>query len=162
MEKCQHCPLKDNIHTCIVQKYGSTNLCDKMDPASAAYKPAWTQIIIDKSMGVPVTTAVYSPVIHPSSTDESSPSLWSMAKSAAGAAYNFVAKDHGRTTPDEVYNERIRICESCDKYDGGSGRCQMCGCFVNLKAKIPSEVCPLNKWLPLITTGKRCGSCGAK
>ena len=47
---------------------------------------------------------------------------------------------------DEVFNERISICKSCDKYKKSKQECLECGCFIPAKAKIILDSCPLNKW----------------
>lgn len=39
---------------------------------------------------------------------------------------------------------RLEICKTCDQWTGT--RCKICGCFTQLKVKIPEEKCPLNKW----------------
>lgn len=39
---------------------------------------------------------------------------------------------------------RLEVCKGCDKWTGTS--CKVCGCFVNLKVKIPEEKCPEGKW----------------
>lgn len=39
---------------------------------------------------------------------------------------------------------RLAVCHGCDKWTGTS--CKVCGCFVNLKVKIPEEKCPEGKW----------------
>ena len=39
---------------------------------------------------------------------------------------------------------RLEVCKGCDQWTGKS--CKVCGCFVNLKVKIPEEKCPLGKW----------------
>lgn len=42
--------------------------------------------------------------------------------------------------PDEVYNERLNICRSCDKLL--SGTCILCGCYVELRAAMRVRSCP--------------------
>ena len=39
---------------------------------------------------------------------------------------------------------RLAVCHGCDKWTGTS--CKVCGCFVNLKVKMPEEKCPEGKW----------------
>jgi hypothetical protein len=39
---------------------------------------------------------------------------------------------------------RLEVCKGCDQWTGKS--CKVCGCFVNLKVRIPEEKCPLGKW----------------
>lgn len=44
----------------------------------------------------------------------------------------------------EQSKARLAVCKGCDKWTGTS--CKVCGCFVNLKVKIPEEKCPEGKW----------------
>ena len=51
-----------------------------------------------------------------------------------------------------IYAERMRICKGdkkylpCPHYQKLLSRCQICGCFLKLKARISSEKCPKGKW----------------
>lgn len=47
---------------------------------------------------------------------------------------------------DNIFNERMEICKKCDKYDSNQKRCMECGCFLESKARIILESCPLEKW----------------
>lgn len=42
--------------------------------------------------------------------------------------------------------ERMKICIECDRFDATLSQCRECGCFMKAKAKMPSAVCPINKW----------------
>ena len=44
----------------------------------------------------------------------------------------------------EQSKARLAVCRGCDKWTGKS--CKVCGCYVNLKVKIPEEKCPEGKW----------------
>jgi hypothetical protein len=44
----------------------------------------------------------------------------------------------------EESKARLAVCHKCDKWTGSS--CKVCGCYVNLKVKIPEEKCPIGKW----------------
>lgn len=44
----------------------------------------------------------------------------------------------------EESKTRLAVCHGCDKWTGTS--CKVCGCFVNLKVKMPEEKCPEDKW----------------
>lgn len=46
------------------------------------------------------------------------------------------------------YRERLNICKQCEhaKYLLGRCRCDVCGCFMELKAALPSSECPAEKW----------------
>lgn len=47
---------------------------------------------------------------------------------------------------DQIAEERMDICRSCDKYIALTHQCTECGCIMNLKTKLPNASCPLNKW----------------
>lgn len=49
---------------------------------------------------------------------------------------------------DDVYERRIDLCKACDKYDPEEHRCRECGCFLEQKARIILDSCPLSKWGP--------------
>lgn len=50
--------------------------------------------------------------------------------------------------PDEVYEDRIAICKSCDKYISLLGNCSICKCFMKLKCRLATMECADNpkKW----------------
>lgn len=45
---------------------------------------------------------------------------------------------------DGVYEQRIGICEGCEKLSGPT--CMACGCYVELRAIRKSIRCPYKKW----------------
>lgn len=48
---------------------------------------------------------------------------------------------------DNVYNQRLNTCDSCEKLV--NGMCNLCGCFVLVRAIKKNMTCPypyLNKW----------------
>jgi hypothetical protein len=42
--------------------------------------------------------------------------------------------------------DRIAICKACDQLRMPGWQCKICGCFMQLKARIPMAKCPLGKW----------------
>jgi hypothetical protein len=44
------------------------------------------------------------------------------------------------------WQERIEICQVCDKFNKTWKICKECKCFMPLKTKIRWAACPLNKW----------------
>jgi hypothetical protein len=48
---------------------------------------------------------------------------------------------------EEVAAYRISICEGCEKWLSLTRQCKRCGCFMDLKTKLPHASCPLGKWL---------------
>lgn len=47
--------------------------------------------------------------------------------------------------PDEIFNKRISICNSCLNLDENR-RCASCGCPMDIKAKLDWFKCPIGKW----------------
>ena len=52
----------------------------------------------------------------------------------------------------ELWEERLEICKECDSVkmfleQFGGMVCGECGCVLNMKARIESATCPLNKWI---------------
>ena len=49
-------------------------------------------------------------------------------------------------TPQEEYEERLRICTECDSLL--NGMCGVCGCYVELRAAVQKHYCPAvqKKW----------------
>lgn len=42
---------------------------------------------------------------------------------------------------------RVSICEQCNEHFNRKTRtCNLCGCFVDRKALIPTQHCDINKW----------------
>lgn len=65
-----------------------------------------------------------------------------------------------------IQQERLAICQSCEKYDNSNPSnptCNECGCFLNIKTSWASESCPLKKWSAIATQSSGgCGGCGSK
>jgi hypothetical protein len=47
-------------------------------------------------------------------------------------------------TDQDLYDKRLSICKSCDYLS--EGMCRACGCFVELRAAIKTNVCSYDKW----------------
>lgn len=71
------------------------------------------------------------------------PGLFQMALNAARAMTRFAGSGF-KTTPAELLNERLRQCASCDYFSGL--RCRACGCFLDAKARMLHESCPIGRW----------------
>ena len=51
----------------------------------------------------------------------------------------------GKVIADEAtVSKRIETCKKCRHLD--NTRCSICGCFINVKAGLKSEKCPINNW----------------
>lgn len=45
----------------------------------------------------------------------------------------------------DSYRKRLEICKTCEHF-GTKSRCNICGCFMLVKARLASEECPKGKW----------------
>lgn len=45
-----------------------------------------------------------------------------------------------------VYQKRMSICRKCEYFDKISMRCKHCGCFLQQKARVALDSCPINRW----------------
>lgn len=73
------------------------------------------------------------------------PSVQDQVKSALAAGLSFAAS--GFKLVDQVeHDRRMAICHACEFHDATKGRCVKCGCVDTLKARIPSQACPIGKW----------------
>lgn len=46
----------------------------------------------------------------------------------------------------EIAQNRYDICKSCEHFNLETKNCNLCGCFMKVKVKIPEAFCPVNKW----------------
>jgi hypothetical protein len=46
----------------------------------------------------------------------------------------------------ETVEKRLNICRTCAYLVPITFTCKKCGCFMKIKTKIESSVCPLGKW----------------
>jgi hypothetical protein len=74
----------------------------------------------------------------------SPPSVWQQAGSLAGAMARFAASGF-KTVDAEIHQARVARCEPCEYRR--NNRCVMCGCFLDKKAWLPFEDCPLGRWV---------------
>lgn len=51
----------------------------------------------------------------------------------------------GRVSED-IEMSRFSECLDCDRFIHITNQCKECGCFMNLKTKLPNAECPLGKW----------------
>jgi len=79
----------------------------------------------------------------PTRPDRKGPGCLRMAVSAARAVAHFVGSGM-KTVSSETFQDRIKRCGQCGYHTGL--RCRVCGCFTNLKARLPHEECPLGEW----------------
>jgi hypothetical protein len=73
----------------------------------------------------------------------SPPDFLGMAVSASRAMARFAASGFRRVDPD-THASRLHCCQDCRFRD--AKRCRLCGCFIDPKAWLPHEDCPVGKW----------------
>ena len=42
--------------------------------------------------------------------------------------------------------ERLEICKKCEFFDQEKMSCSQCGCYMQIKSRMPDATCPLGKW----------------
>jgi hypothetical protein len=47
---------------------------------------------------------------------------------------------------EEEASARMAICEECPSLLRITSQCKECGCFMKMKTKLKTAVCPLGKW----------------
>jgi hypothetical protein len=46
----------------------------------------------------------------------------------------------------ELARERLKVCEECPHLKKIATQCSLCGCFLDLKARLLEATCPIDKW----------------
>lgn len=49
-------------------------------------------------------------------------------------------------TTDAAYRQRREACVRCPHHDATRDRCQVCGCLLQYKLRVPSFICPVGKF----------------
>jgi len=42
--------------------------------------------------------------------------------------------------------ERMKVCIECEHFRKPLKQCKLCGCFMPIKVRIPTMMCPINRW----------------
>jgi tetratricopeptide (TPR) repeat protein len=90
--------------------------------------------------GFNITTA--GPV-QPAAAPTAGPGLLRMAISAVKSMSKFVSSGM-KTVSASTLQQRLQTCATCEHHTGV--RCKLCGCFTSVKARMPHEHCPIEKW----------------
>lgn len=97
----------------------------------------------DNPVLVQLTIGIARPQPQPSpNSNTAAPTLLQKATSFAGALFQWAAQDKFAITHQEVYDRRMAICRSCDRFNHAKESCPLCGCNMRLKVGIPSTSCP--------------------
>jgi len=57
------------------------------------------------------------------------------------------AKNGFKNVPENIRQDRLSICKSCEFLIESTVQCAKCGCFLAIKTKWATEKCPIDKWL---------------
>lgn len=85
--------------------------------------------------------------------DEDKPKLppaTTMAGNLGKALVGFVS-DGGQLATAEELERRLLVCSTCEHRR--NTRCAVCGCFLDAKAKMRAQECPLGYWTPKVDDG---------
>lgn len=77
------------------------------------------------------------------------PSFTDMAKGLFGSAKDIVAgalHGEGVMVSEDVYLQRMSICNTCEFFRNEDKRCTQCGCFMETKTRFKKAYCPVEKW----------------
>jgi len=89
-------------------------------------------------------------MMMPASEDQphSLPGVLTMAKTAAAAVANEAkAIAAGKDGLDEKeIARRLALCHRCELFIPAQMRCSRCGCYMQFKARMRSQHCPVGKW----------------
>jgi hypothetical protein len=73
-------------------------------------------------------------------------SPWQEYKKKLGDARPWDIVNSRNLIDEETASKRMGICEECPRLIKGTKQCKECGCFMSLKTKLESAVCPIGKW----------------
>lgn len=77
------------------------------------------------------------------------PSFTDMAKGFLDSAKDVVSgvvHGEGVMVTEDVYTQRISICNGCEFFRHEDKRCTQCGCFMEAKTRFKKTYCPVHKW----------------
>jgi hypothetical protein len=68
----------------------------------------------------------------------------SLAKAGVSLIKHMIDPEYNAFVPDEVKEERLKACDSCEMQEVflGKKRCKVCSCFTNAKASLQEQDCP--------------------
>ncbi len=68
-----------------------------------------------------------------------------MEKGRTAKPWDLFNKKIGRVT-EIIAKQRLDLCKQCEHFIEMTSQCKKCGCFMNLKTKLPNASCPVGKW----------------
>ena len=73
-------------------------------------------------------------------------SAWQEYKKKLGETRPWDALNSANYTDEDTARKRMDICNVCPRLLQATKQCKECGCFMLLKTKLSSAVCPIGKW----------------
>lgn len=80
------------------------------------------------------------------------PSFTDMARGLLGSAKDIVGgvvHGEGLLVTEEIYTERMSMCNTCEFFRKEDKRCTQCGCFMEAKTRFKKTFCPVGKWMDI-------------
>jgi hypothetical protein len=78
------------------------------------------------------------------------PSLPEQGKNLAKFTFDVMKKalqsGEALMVSNEIKEQRLTICRSCEYYDASQVRCKHCGCFLEHKTSFALDSCPIDRW----------------
>ncbi len=129
---------------------------DKKDESLCAHPVQSGDVVIPRCLDL-ITAAdairavkSYSPEPKPTTAMPCCPPVVKNGLKAAGRALKALATGEQVLISKEETSARLKVCVACDRFRQATRvtgpRCEECGCFVKVKARLATERCPLGKW----------------
>lgn len=80
---------------------------------------------------------------------KSYPSLQQQGKNLAKFTFELIKqslRSGALLVSEEVKQQRLAVCKTCNWYDESQDRCRECGCYMDHKAGYALDSCPIDKW----------------
>jgi hypothetical protein len=71
---------------------------------------------------------------------------WQKYKEKHGVTPLDLLNPKTRYVENNIKIDRMNICKACPELIELTGQCKKCGCFMEIKTKLESAKCPLQKW----------------
>lgn len=77
------------------------------------------------------------------------PSFFEQGKNLTRSVNGIIRAVSNRETlivPNDIKNERLEICSTCEWISKNKSRCKSCGCILKMKTSLAVSSCPEGKW----------------
>lgn len=69
---------------------------------------------------------------------------WDMSDNKDVTPFDMLKRNNKVTQ--EMYDQRMSICRTCENFKERTQRCGLCHCFMNMKTRLSGANCPIGKW----------------